>query len=765
MTCPQLQRVCGGRAKFVRHIPYTSPHIPHSCVANAICLSPLFQLISWYNICLSRYLAPGSIMGSDLVGGGDGGCMPDESISAVSLRHVIFNPVAFKNAPVVVCGTVVLLDKDRMDLSQDGAKLIVELSQLDEAVLRSLKLSAKVLVRGRVHKQQRRTYMVAERVALPQKSRSPDPASEAAPKGDAELWHEASSALFSCDARGHLAEDDRPSAISPQRKDPRRLRARELSVATAGFDTTCLIASGADGQVFKAVLPSLRTSGPCAVKRLQGGRAEGVRAEADLLSKCVCPNLLPLLGYCLEDPLCLIFPLMSGGTLEDRVLLTAHGKQRLNALGHASAPPPLTWWERIRILRDAMRGLVYLHTACQTIHCDVKPNNILLDERLHARLADFGSVAHVDSLTDRTGQLLLGASANRHDSTAASSRTGEGAWPPASTADELPVYDDLVHGLRVPLPMQDVAAPPPNSPRTPLSTADELPVYDDLVHGIQLPLPIQTAAAPPTTLAAAPATPPRSGSPTASHPTVGALADSSERRAPPVPPRPPASEEMEMKGVDVRLHHRLYDDLPSPTASRSKPSEAPRARHRVSPQPLRSTTAGSVLLPVLPSADDGLAAGAPCSPEAACRPADMTNDVVAPQLRQVDSFNWVLEAEGLSSAAAAAPLSLPPKPPLDASSPKQFGRACDSPQTEMGRKAVARTDAPAGFVAGLCPTRPGQYGPPAKFVPGLRGTRDFIDPLYAQPGTVHSGKASAMTDGYARVQVPTYLSGARAGKV
>ena len=173
----------------MRHIPYTSPHIPHSCVANAICLSPLFQqLISWYDICLSRYLAPGSIMGSDLVGGGDGGCMPDESISAVSLRHVIFNPVAFKNAPVVVCGTVVLLDKDRMDLSQDGAKLIVELSQLDEAVLRSLKLSAKVLVRGRVHKQQRRTYMVAERVALPQKSRSPDPASEAAPKGDAELW-------------------------------------------------------------------------------------------------------------------------------------------------------------------------------------------------------------------------------------------------------------------------------------------------------------------------------------------------------------------------------------------------------------------------------------------------------------------------------------------------------------------------------------------------------------------------------------------------
>ena len=58
-------------------------------------------------------------------------------------------------------------------------------------------------------------------------------------------------------------------------------------------------------------------------------------------------------------------------------------------------------------------------------------------------------------------------------------------------------------------------------------------------------------------------------------------------------------------------------------------------------------------------------------------------------------------------------------------------------------------EGPAGFVFGLCPTRPGQYGPPAKFVSGLRGTRDFIDPLYAQPGSEHSGKASAMTDGYA----------------
>ena len=44
---------------------------------------------------------------------------------------------------------------------------------------------------------------------------------------------------------------------------------------------------------------------------------------------------------------------------------------------------------------------------------------------------------------------------------------------------------------------------------------------------------------------------------------------------------------------------------------------------------------------------------------------------------------------------------------------------------------------------------PGQYAKPAKFVPRLRGTTDFLDPLYAQPGTAYSGCATEMTDGYA----------------
>ena len=73
------------------------------------------------------------------------------------------------------------------------------------------------------------------------------------------------------------------------------------------------------------------------IKQLEEGGGEDAAAEVELLSKCDHPNVLPLLGYCLQPPSpCLVFPLMSGGTLEDRILLTEPGKGRLRALGHAT---------------------------------------------------------------------------------------------------------------------------------------------------------------------------------------------------------------------------------------------------------------------------------------------------------------------------------------------------------------------------------------------------------------------------------------------
>eukprot|EP00253_Pinus_taeda_P033637 PITA_33637 len=76
----------------------------------------------------------------------------------------------------------------------------------------------------------------------------------------------------------------------------------------------------------------------------------------------------------------LIFPLMSNGSLE-KWLYPDDGQQSgLNLI------------QRLNIAIDIAQGMAYLHHHCfvQVIHCDLKPNNVLLGEDITAYLIDFG---------------------------------------------------------------------------------------------------------------------------------------------------------------------------------------------------------------------------------------------------------------------------------------------------------------------------------------------------------------------------------------
>ncbi|KAI4965656.1 hypothetical protein ZWY2020_006796 [Hordeum vulgare] len=90
-------------------------------------------------------------------------------------------------------------------------------------------------------------------------------------------------------------------------------------------------------------------------------------------------NLVRMIGYCKEGRhRMLVFEFMPGGSL--RSVLFADQERR----------PPWCW--RAEAALAIARGLEYLHDGCSApvIHCDIKPDNILLDDHGVPRITDFG---------------------------------------------------------------------------------------------------------------------------------------------------------------------------------------------------------------------------------------------------------------------------------------------------------------------------------------------------------------------------------------
>ncbi|XP_059453435.1 G-type lectin S-receptor-like serine/threonine-protein kinase LECRK2 [Corylus avellana] len=151
----------------------------------------------------------------------------------------------------------------------------------------------------------------------------------------------------------------------------------ELEKATNGF--TDEVGKGAFGTVFKGVLSNC--GGVVAIKRLEKVVAEGEREfrnEMKSIGRTHHKNLVKLFGYCHDGThRLLVYEYMSNGSLAD-FLFKSERKP--------------SWEEKSGIALNIARGILYLHEECETqiIHCDIKPENILMDEHKCTKIADFG---------------------------------------------------------------------------------------------------------------------------------------------------------------------------------------------------------------------------------------------------------------------------------------------------------------------------------------------------------------------------------------
>ncbi|CAM6106677.1 unnamed protein product [Calypogeia fissa] len=159
---------------------------------------------------------------------------------------------------------------------------------------------------------------------------------------------------------------------------PTRFSYKELEAATFGFRDK--LGQGGFGSVYEGVLGD---NTKIAVKRLEsvGQGKKEFWAEVATIGSIHHVHLVQLRGFCAEGAhRLLVYEFMANGSLA-KVLFSKKQDEIV-----------LDWNTRCKICLGTARGLAYLHDDCREriLHCDIKPENILLDENLVAKVSDFG---------------------------------------------------------------------------------------------------------------------------------------------------------------------------------------------------------------------------------------------------------------------------------------------------------------------------------------------------------------------------------------
>ncbi|CAI5933367.1 unnamed protein product, partial [Closterium sp. NIES-64] len=156
----------------------------------------------------------------------------------------------------------------------------------------------------------------------------------------------------------------------------------ELASATGDWAEGNRIGSGSFGDVYKGVSVHEPTE-MWAVKRSRVLSSDFLTEVKEMASKHH-PNLVRLLGFCVHYD-------SSTGQIEQVLVYEFMANRELESWIEPGAPSHLSLLQRLDVLIGVAKGLQYLHDF-GIVHRDIKPANILLDAKMHAKIADFGLV-------------------------------------------------------------------------------------------------------------------------------------------------------------------------------------------------------------------------------------------------------------------------------------------------------------------------------------------------------------------------------------
>ncbi|PWA86224.1 hypothetical protein CTI12_AA142130 [Artemisia annua] len=188
------------------------------------------------------------------------------------------------------------------------------------------------------------------------------------------LWRLRSESTSGC-------KRDKSTGLTELLQDPARFSYDDLRVATNNFSDLHKLGGGVFGEVYKG---TLKDGDTIAIKKTNmnstGGKMH-IDDELKITFNVHHRHIIRLLGYCRKGPLLfLVYEYMQNGSLHQFL----YGDKSRN----------LSWRQRFEIIFGTARGLAYLHEQYHVtiIHRNLKTTNILIDNELQPKIADFGLI-------------------------------------------------------------------------------------------------------------------------------------------------------------------------------------------------------------------------------------------------------------------------------------------------------------------------------------------------------------------------------------